>query len=611
MSVKRARQIILLSEFFPPQYGGIENVVGGLAGQFARRVEVVAPPTNNDQADDQQQAYPIYRRSLFSGRGWPHWWWLVSWLRDQHRAGAETVLFGHFSAAVMAAWLLRGTGLKYAVLLHGNDLLTEQRRWPSRWLVRRMIRSADWLSVNSQFVADLAINAGAHQAKIIFGHPWVSSDKVIADAHQPRRILTISRLVPRKNVAGVLRALASLQTEFPDVHYEVVGDGPERTRLERLARQLGLNKRVFFHGSVSDEQKRRLLDQAGVFVMAPLVLDHGADVEGLGIVYLEAARAALPIIASRSGGVPDAVLDQQTGLLIPPGDQAALVNALRQLLRHPDQARQFGRSGQQRVQGEFSLESRVNRLKVRLGQDTNPQPRISVIIPAYQSAQSIGQTLTSVFQQTWKNIEVIVVDDGSTDDLAAAVAPFRSRLQFIQQSNQGAPVARNAGAQLASGEYLIFLDADITLIPTTFADMARCLQTRPDVSFVYSDFYLGWKKFPGREFDSAALRKMNYLHTSSLIRHQHFPGFDPTLKKFQDWDLWLTMVEQGRRGLWIPRTLFRIQPRERGLGYSHWLPALAYRLPWIGQGRGNRTIARYRQAEAIIRAKHHLADLPS
>lgn len=595
----------LLTEFFPPQTGGVQFVADGVAKRLGRELTIIASPGGVD-VDDQPYSATVIRRSLFSGPGWPRWWWLVGWLRQAQGDGLEHVLFGHFSGAVMAAWVRSYFGLKYSLLLHGNDLLTEQGRWPIRWCLRPLLRRAVWIGVNSAFVADLAVKAGAVESQISFTHPWCDRPVDLAEHHQSARLITVSRLVRRKNIAGVIRAAAQLRTDFPNLRYDIVGDGPERTGLERLVTEFGAADLVKFHGAVSDREKWRLLSAAGIFVMAPLVLAHGVDVEGLGIVYLEAMAAGLPVVASRSGGVSDAVAAGRTGLLIQPGDQHQLEQALRKLLADPQQARTYGQAGQTHNRDEFSSARRLDRMAWRLGAEVPSRPLISVVIPAYQSAGTIGVTLTSIFRQTWSSMEVIVVDDGSTDDLENNLRPWSDRLLFLRQDHQGAPTARNAGAGRANGEFIIFVDADVTLQPEALTSMATVLATRPDASFVYSDFYFGWKKFPLGEYSSARLRRMNYIHTTSLMRRKDFPGFDPALTKFQDWDVWLTMDEAGKKGIWIPRTLFRVQPKRAGRGISTWLPSRFYRLPLIGQGRGSKTIRRYRQAEAIIRQKHHL-----
>lgn len=591
----------LLTEFAPPDHGGIQASVGPIIEALGSDVTVIAPQKINANRQ-------YLQRSLFSGRSWPRWWWLVGWLKQARSQGLEAVIFGHFSAAVLAGLICRRWyGLPYVILIHGNDLLFERNRWPVRWFIRSALRSARFIGVNSSFVERLVSEYGVPRYRIIRTHPFVRQENIpdgpaTVNGH---RLITVSRLVPRKNIAAVIQAVSELHEQYPDLHFDVVGDGPERKNLEALIHSLNLETVVTFHGAVDEATKWRLLQQADVFVMVPKVLQGGQDVEGLGLVYLEAAAAKLPIVASQSGGVGDAVVDHQTGLLVDPDQQSAMTQAIRTLWQQPELGRSFGQAGFDLVQSEFTDRVRVTRcVRMLSGFNQADQPLVSIIIPAYNAAASIGRTLASVKGQTWTNLEVIVVDDGSTDDLSAALKPYAENLILIRQINSGAPTARNVGFEHSRGEYVLFVDADVTLDRQAVQKMIITLSVHPESAYVYSDFYFGWKKFHLFEYSSSKLHRQNYIHTNSLIRREAFPKFDPTLKKFQDWDLWLTMDEQGRRGIWIPEVLFRVAEQARGVGMSTWLPSFMYRLPVIGQGRGNATIANYRQAEAIIRKKH-------
>jgi len=200
-----------------------------------------------------------------------------------------------------------------------------------------------------------------------------------------------------------------------------------------------------------------------------------------------------------------------------------------------------------------------------------------------------------------------MVDDGSIDDLAERVEglKFDFPFEFIcLPENQGAPAARNRGYQQSKGELILFLDADVALVSHALDTMVQVLVQRPQIAFVYPSFRFGWKIFIGRPFNIEALRKQNYIHTSALIRREWFPGFDESLKKFQDWDLWLTMVKKGAKGHWIDEVLYQIVPRRSGVSMSNWLPKFFYQLPW-GQFMPD-SMKKYYAAETVIKKKHGL-----
>ena len=225
--------------------------------------------------------------------------------------------------------------------------------------------------------------------------------------------------------------------------------------------------------------------------------------------------------------------------------------------------------------------------------------KISVIIPAYNCANTIGKCLESVFNQTFQDFEVIIVNDGSKDNLDEVLEPWMSKIKYLKQENQGAPVARNNGFAESAGEYVIFLDADIIAKPSMLAKLLKKLEENPEASYCYSSFMWGWKKFKLWAFDAYKLKQIPYIHTSALIKKEHFPGFDPKLKKFQDWDLWLTMLEQGHIGVWLNEVLFKVTSSGT---MSSWLPSFVYKLPFIK----TRNKDKYENAMEVIKEKHKL-----
>ncbi len=229
---------------------------------------------------------------------------------------------------------------------------------------------------------------------------------------------------------------------------------------------------------------------------------------------------------------------------------------------------------------------------------------ISIIIPVYNQAKHLANCLASIKKQTYGNYEIIIIDDGSTDNIIKVITEFKKffglKLNYHEQENRGAAAARNKGAKLAGGEYIIFCDADVIMKPIMLETMLTTLKNNLSASYCYSSFIWGHKKFKLWPFNPEKLKTMPYITTTSLIRHKDFPGFDETLKKFQDWDLWLTMLRNGHAGIWVDQILFAIATHGRQT-MSGWLPSLAYKLlPWLPR------VKQYNQAKEIIFKKHNL-----
>lgn len=231
-------------------------------------------------------------------------------------------------------------------------------------------------------------------------------------------------------------------------------------------------------------------------------------------------------------------------------------------------------------------------------------PKISIIIPVYNNAKEIGECLSSIKKQTFKDYEIIVVDDGSTDGLNSTLKRHQGEIKAVlRQERQGPAVARNYGFKEAIGQYLLFCDSDIVMKPKMLELMVKVLDNNPDIAFVYSSFKYGFKKFKLNDFDFEKLKKINYIHTTTMLRRECFFAFDESLKRFQDWDLWLTLAERGFKGKRIPKVLFKVKRSGR---ISSWLPKLTYKIPWRKMGIDFERVKRYNEAKEIVFKKHQI-----
>lgn len=205
---------------------------------------------------------------------------------------------------------------------------------------------------------------------------------------------------------------------------------------------------------------------------------------------------------------------------------------------------------------------------------------ITIIIPVYNRPEAFEKTLDSVLRQSYENIEVIVVDDGSIPPISKGTMEQRSNdkcVKFFRQENKGAPVARNRGFDESKGEYVIFIDGDVVMKNDMIEKMYRVLEEQSGFDFVYCNFELDGKPMRAKEFSLQSLQERNFISPMSLMRREAFPRFDENLKKFQDWDLFLTMAEYGAQGFWIDEILFETVG---GGTMSRWMPSFAYKKPW-------------------------------
>lgn len=229
---------------------------------------------------------------------------------------------------------------------------------------------------------------------------------------------------------------------------------------------------------------------------------------------------------------------------------------------------------------------------------------ISVIIPVFKRVELLEACLASFQNSTCKPLEIIVVDDGNDEVTGGKIHAIAEKYlaHYIRSDkNSGAPAARNRGARIAQGDALFFADADIEIAPDGLEALSRALEKNEHASFSYGDFNFGNVLMKAREFSVEALRKTNYISTMALVRRDVFRPFDERLKRFQDWDLWLSLAERGATGIYVPQTIFTATP---GGSMSDWIPSIVIKYApffmWVPRVR------KFISARKIILQKHSL-----
>ncbi len=261
----------------------------------------------------------------------------------------------------------RKSGIRYSLHTYGAELVASLYGRLPKWRTEDIANAKQIVAcsrgtaalVHARFGQDIPVTAvkpGIHlrcdrenskaRAEQLRSELGLSGDSIL---------LTLGRLVPRKGVEVVLRCLPELIVRFPGLHYVVAGDGPYKKELQKLAADLGLMGRVRFTGQADELTKWGLYELCDIFVM-PNRLMGGAEWEGFGIVFLEAALLGKPAIGGNNGGVPDAIVDGVTGLLVDPEDERVLGAALGRLLTDHELRRKMGRAAEERVRVNFSWE---------------------------------------------------------------------------------------------------------------------------------------------------------------------------------------------------------------------------------------------------------------
>ena len=275
-------------------------------------------------------------------------------------------------AGYPASWLQRRYGLPYGLVTYGTELLLLDakihRSAFKRWTARELVRRCAVVVAISRWTADLArsVLAALAVSPDIRVVPLGTAPSSFRPGIDPRPardkygldggpwLLTVSRLEWHKGIDTVIRALAAVRAAFPTAppRYAVAGVGPHRGRFEQLAADLGLEAAVRFLGFVPDEELPALYNAVDLYVGASRRVELLA--EGFGIAIVEASGCGLAVVGGRSGGVPDAVRDGETGILVDPDDPAAVAQGITRLLGDPELRRRMGAAGRRAVETYYN-----------------------------------------------------------------------------------------------------------------------------------------------------------------------------------------------------------------------------------------------------------------
>jgi len=364
---------------------------------------------------------------------------------------------------------------------------------------------------------------------------------------------------PVKGCRELLGIAERITRDEEDVWFVLVGDH---------AASSPACERIVLTGAVPAEEIPGMFAAADVFVL-PSRAEHAP------LVILEAMAAGVPQVAYAVGGIPEQIVDGQTGLMAAPRDARGLESALRELLGDARRRKAMGRAARKRVEKHFSLDEQVARTeslyeRVKTAREVAaglpseaPQPLVSIVMPAYNSARHIGRAIESVLRQTYETWELIIVDDGSTDDTSDVVKGFADdRIEYVRTKNGGASAARNAGLDKARGEVVAFLDSDDVWYADKLAVQMATFRKSPEVVLTYCNYdridgsgrrleshRFSLAKLPqGRRLDPLLVRSALGPATAIAIRRDTLDAcgrFDVELPVSEDWDLWWRVALRG------------------------------------------------------------------
>lgn len=369
--------MLFLTIDFPPMGGGMArhsyDVVTAIK-KIGEQPLVVAPRMEGDSYFDKKIDIQIIRlkgikiEKLFERYLWSAtvFFGYAFYYCITHRVNA--IFVNTWSIVGVAAFLIKKIlGVPYVIFAHGLDVYAPQNNKKVARLMRLVLRNASLVIANSHFTKQLIKKMV--DTKIRVFHPVVDIERFARKEdccklfEGKKVLLTVGRLVESKGHDAVIRSLTKVIVRFPEILYCIVGEGPEGENLKTLVSNLGLSDTVFFAGEVEDEELPTYYRSCDVFILTSREIKERGEVEGFGIVFLEAAACGKPVIGGKSGGIPDAVIDDVTGILVDPMDVEGIADAIIRLLSDENLAARLGENGQKRVKDELNTNRFTERLR--------------------------------------------------------------------------------------------------------------------------------------------------------------------------------------------------------------------------------------------------------
>lgn len=373
---------LIVTNDFPPRPGGIQAFLHNMAQRLDPTQVVVYASTWKRGAEgreataafDAEQEFPVVRDRTTMLLPTPAVTRRATALLREH--GCTSVWFGAAAPLGLMAPALRAAGARRIVATtHGHEAGWAQLP-AARQLLRRIGEGTDTLTYLGEYTrrriaAALTPEAAARMVQLPPGvdektfHPGSGGDEIRARLGLTDRpvVVCVSRLVPRKGQDTLIEAMPAITAAVPDAVLLIVGGGPYEKELRALAARTGVAGSVRFTGAVPWAELPAHYGAGDVFAMPCRTRRGGLDVEGLGIVYLEASATGLPVVAGDSGGAPDAVLDGETGWVVPGGSPQATAERVVALLEDPELRRRMGERGRAWVEEKWRWDLLAEKLR--------------------------------------------------------------------------------------------------------------------------------------------------------------------------------------------------------------------------------------------------------
>jgi phosphatidylinositol alpha-1,6-mannosyltransferase len=364
---------------YPPQVGGIANYIFNLSSHLPTQEVVIYAPEHKQQTEfDNKNNWKTYRLNPYWNFIWPRWlrmFFQISALVEAEKI--EMLYINHVLPVGYVAYLIQKLKkVPYILFLHGTDIEMAVTNQSKRKKFIKLVRAAQSVVVNSEFLKNKLQTVVENLVDVKVIYPCPSDkffDTTMVDQSEidllrsrlalngKKVIITVARMVEGKGYPHLVNSLSEILKKIPNIVWLVVGDGPKNKEVFEMVQKKSLQNVVRFLGSVERSELIKYYHLADLFVL----LTHKDEnhEEGWGTVFLEAAACGLPVVAGRVGGVEEAVLDEQTGLIVDTYQTQNVVSAIVRLLSDQELAKKFAQAGQERVLNNFRWSKEILKLQ--------------------------------------------------------------------------------------------------------------------------------------------------------------------------------------------------------------------------------------------------------
>lgn len=375
-----SRKILLVTNDLGPRAGGIESFVLGLLERVEKNSVVILTSTQKNYKEFDRELFDKYGAIVIRDRSkillpTPRVAGKAAKILTEHQS--TTVWFGAAAPLALMAKRLRKAGAKNIVALtHGHEVW-----WAKlpifRSAIAKIARDVDSLTYLGEFTKNAMLPVIADASKLVKIAPGIDVnhfspseiDKNLVEKYRlenRRVIVSVGRLVHRKGQDKLIEAMPAILKRYPDTVLLLVGQGPIKSMLDKLIRHHSLENNVIFTGRIQFNDLPKYIQLGEIFAMPSRDRFFGLEVEGLGIVYLEASACGVPVIVGRSGGAPDAVVENETGLIVDGTKPSEIADAVCHLLGDKKLAKQMGEKGRDWVVANWRWEIWSNKFNALL-----------------------------------------------------------------------------------------------------------------------------------------------------------------------------------------------------------------------------------------------------